>query len=676
MVTICPPDQTRWSLELTRHRHVFGFSNSNSKSTSNSDSNSNLQSEKVRPVDATHQNASKIRSGRASPNLNVQSPTGTATLIAGSLDSSDNSSDDSNEDATERASVPVVAMVSTHALREERAYHICKNLSRTCDPEGNHIARPLDHLRLSAQPGDTAPIVVTIFEAPGPNALAKYMDFGPAWYRGGDSGSVEQNPMGENSDLIDVSLFLDFAVGATECLELMHHGQRIIHGELRGDAFHFLEESGQVRLINFGSGLRSFEHGLTSAGWAALSAETDAKTKLSYISPEQTRRMGAEPDSRSDIYSLGILFWTLLTKQPAFDGETPMDIIQGVLGRRLPSVSSIRMDVPDIISKIIEKMSAKAVSERYKSVSGLRYDLLEVQRLLGDGNLDDLENWEIATKDVSSFFILPTVMIGRSEEHNEIVKIIDKVAKRHISSQKQGTYSLSSGSSVAIDLDLSSENSSRAGDGRRNSAIALPYSGHGTTSNSNPSYMASAASSQYNSQDSVHSNGQIKPWEKNTSLSQSIDARSALNGEGEGSKSVSDGAASLTSQRNKQKFRRQGRCEVISIDGAAGLGKSCLVQSVQVEARRRGYFASSKFDQTKQTAFGPVLKLLSSLFKQVFSESVTDTPFHQVLKQYVRPVWPMVSTPIAKCTLSYARHSFVLLPAEDVALLLLGLKIW
>jgi hypothetical protein len=73
------------------------------------------------------------------------------------------------------------------------------------------------------------------------------------------------------------------------------------------------------------------------------------------------------------------------------------------------------------------------------------------------------------------------------------------------------------------------------------------------------------------------------------------------------------------------------------------MGKSCLVQSVQVEARQRGYFASSKFDQARSTAFGPVLKLLSSLFKQVFSESDTDTPFHHLLKDYVRPAWPMLS---------------------------------
>jgi predicted ATPase len=146
------------------------------------------------------------------------------------------------------------------------------------------------------------------------------------------------------------------------------------------------------------------------------------------------------------------------------------------------------------------------------------------------------------------------------------------------------------------------------------------------------------------SQDGLsRSNSVMKPWEKNNSLS--MDSKSvaeSTNSDGAHKSSSSDGVGSLTSHRNSQKFRRKGRCEVVSISGAAGLGKSCLVQSVQVEARRRGYFASSKFDQAKKTPFGPVLKLLSSLFKQVFSESNTNTPFHHLLKQFVRPAWPLL----------------------------------
>jgi serine/threonine protein kinase len=570
-------------------------------------------------------------------------------------DSNDNFSETSSlslDDSTPEESLPqVIAKVSIHALREERAYHISKNLTLRADPWGDRIARPIDLLRLPAQQGDKGSIVVSIFEDAGPNALEKYMDFGPAWYKGRKLGNTDIVEVGKVPitpvEQVSLPTFLEFAIGATECLEVLHHGQRIVHGEIRGDAFHFNETTGQVRFINFGFGLRSFEHGLTSSGWSTLSQEAGAKTKLSYISPEQTGRMPAEPDSRTDIYSLGILFWILLTQQPAFDGSTPMDIIQGVLGRRLPSVSSVRPTVPDVLGNIISKMTAKSIGDRYHSASGLRHDLIEVQSLLGDGNSEALRDWKIATKDVSSFFILPTVMIGRSREHDEIVKIIDMVAKRHMINQKQSVYSLSSGSSL-----MDAEGSSISGDSskewlRKDSTAALSHPpGDPRVSNYSNSLVPSTPSSQHNSfdsQDSVHGNTQMKPWEKSSPLF--LETRGSAEGasvDTEGQRGSSEGAGSLTSQKNQQKFRREGRCEVISIAGAAGLGKSCLVQSVQVKARRRGYFASSKFDRARSTPFGPVLRLLSSLFKQVFSESNTETQFHDALKHFVRPVWPML----------------------------------
>ena len=85
---------------------------------------------------------------------------------------------------------------------------------------------------------------------------------------------------------------------------------------------------------------------------------------IAYMSPEQTGRMSADPDSRTDIYSLGILFWTMLTQQPAFEGDSLMDTIRAVLGRRLPLISSIRLDIPDVIGRIVQKATAKAIGDR------------------------------------------------------------------------------------------------------------------------------------------------------------------------------------------------------------------------------------------------------------------------------------------------------------------------
>ena len=285
-------------------RQVFGI-----KNTAHLPSNVSTQS-------------SKPGSDRNSPHPDNQRESG----YQGNVSENGSESGASHDEGSQRTHVEVVARVSSHALREERAYHICKNLIKSVDPEGNHIIRPVDIVRLTTQQGDKDPIIVCIFEYPGPNYLPKVIDYGPAFYLGrrvGDKHEAFRDDFTQ-TEPVPLQTFLDFAVGATECLEILHHGQRIVHGEIRGDAFHMNSETGRVKLINFGSGLRTFEHGLTSTGWSTLSKEVGAKTKLSYMSPEQTGRMPAEPDSRTDIYSLGILLWTMLTQQPAFEGETPM----------------------------------------------------------------------------------------------------------------------------------------------------------------------------------------------------------------------------------------------------------------------------------------------------------------------------------------------------------------
>jgi len=55
------------------------------------------------------------------------------------------------------------------------------------------------------------------------------------------------------------------------------------------------------------------------------------------------------------------------------------------------------------------------VDERYHSSSGLKYDLVAVQRLLADGDQEALKAFKIGTKDVSSFFVLPTALFGREK---------------------------------------------------------------------------------------------------------------------------------------------------------------------------------------------------------------------------------------------------------------------
>lgn len=257
--------------------------------------------------------------------------------------------------------------MSAQTLRLEREFQLSKAVVKKSDNDCRHFVRPIEFVRLSTKAGEE-PLVASIFEAPGPDYLNDLVAFGPNWYRF-SAAKTSGPPQRTTEPGVPLRTFLDFAVGATECLEILHHGHEVVHGELRGDAFHFAS-NGVVKMINFGSGARSFENGLTSAGWNTLSREVGIEMKLAFIAPEQTGRMPAEPDSRTDIYSLGILFYTMLCGATPFDDSTALDVMQNVISKRIPPVTAKRMDLPQALSSVIQRMTQRNIEDRYHSTSG------------------------------------------------------------------------------------------------------------------------------------------------------------------------------------------------------------------------------------------------------------------------------------------------------------------
>ncbi|KAI9852921.1 MAG: hypothetical protein M1838_003715 [Thelocarpon superellum] len=642
--------------------HIFGRRTASTPSVSTSASSS--------PSAASD---SKTSSSRSSPRSTIRPSPARAASDGGSDGSgrSDQTVPSSPWAARSDPTTPspwVVARISSHALRLEREHYLCLSLLETADPEGKHVVRPFELVRLAPHQGDRGPIVVSIVESPGRNYLMDLVNFGPAWYRGTPASPappVGARPKstvgGDEASGRPMALlpFLDFAIGASECLELLHHGQRTVHAELRGDAFHFNVDTGLVKLINFGAGPRSFENGiLTSARWSTLSREVGVKTKLQFVAPEQTGRMIAAPDSRTDIYSLGVLCWSLLTAELPFDGSTPMDVVQGILSRRIPPVTSKRLDVPDVLSAIIQKMTMKQIDERYHSATGLKHDLQALQKFLGDGDGEALKTFKIATRDVSSYLNLPTQMFGRQAEHDQIVRLLERVSRRSgggpsTTPRKAHLYSFGSTASSSVSegvadaaelADGSSDGASSHEVTRTNSAgpatpamLGAAAGVHQNSSDSQQSHLTSRSSGVGGSAESVAS-ADHRP---NAPGKAAVDHRSPQD-RAASSDSPAHGSTAPTRRRSLHRLHRKGRCEVISIAGAAGLGKSCLVQSVQTAARRCGYTASTKFDQAKKQPFEPVLRLMASLFRQIFSESDIATDFHHLIRSSVKPVWPLL----------------------------------
>ncbi|GAB7360932.1 hypothetical protein MBLNU230_g0916t1 [Neophaeotheca triangularis] len=572
----------------------------------------------------------------------------------------DDAGDSSSED--EKEAVTIVARVSKHTTRLEREFKICQALARDSETDTGCFVKPIKFSKMPPRRSGDVTLAVSIVEAPGDNKLRDLAEFGPNFY---NATPKEENlnplsPKSEDPDRrlsqhpdVPLLVFLDFACGASHVLEVLH-GHEIVHGELRGDAFHFCEDTKSVKLMNFGSGSRSFESGLSAAVWTNLMATLGVEHKLQFIAPEQTGRLPAEPDSRTDIYSLGILLWTMLTGRPAFEGESPLDIMQNLLSKRVPPVSSIRGDIPDAVSAVIQKMTHKNIDERYNSAgAGVRHDFEQLRHILTAGNVEALSSFRPASKDVSCFFYLPTHLVGREEQQNQILEVIRRAARRLARAApvtKKGLYSLSSGSASMIsgerpgycplDEDLISESTSsgdRERDSRVNSATDIqPYDilKNQDRQLSRESIDSSTNASQRS--DDV----EFRTFEAKSSLesrnSDGIPRAPSVYG-------LNSETAPSNLLRVAQKLKRKGRTEVIAVAGEAGHGKSSLLHSVQSKARGYSFWTSAKFDQIKRAPFDPLLRVMSSLFRQIFSENDLNTPFHDNVRTCIRPFWPVLA---------------------------------
>ena len=129
-----------------------------------------------------------------------------------------------------------------------------------------------------------------------------------------------------------------------------------------------------VHLIDLGSAFRIAGNGQLKVGRDQILGT------LPYISPEQTGRINRTVDERSDLYSLGVVFYELMTRQLPFDSKNPLEIIHDHIARVSVSPSEVSPETPEVISAIILKLLSKNAEDRYQSATGLRVDLEKCQQ--------------------------------------------------------------------------------------------------------------------------------------------------------------------------------------------------------------------------------------------------------------------------------------------------------
>lgn len=122
---------------------------------------------------------------------------------------------------------------------------------------------------------------------------------------------------------------------------------------------------GRVRITDFGVARAVARITKTRTG--------EVKGKVRYFSPEQA--MGGQADRRSDIFSLGIVAWELLTGRQLFTGKSLLDLHHSVLGQEVESPDKVRPEIPKEIGAVVLKALARKVDDRYASADLFARDL-------------------------------------------------------------------------------------------------------------------------------------------------------------------------------------------------------------------------------------------------------------------------------------------------------------
>jgi predicted ATPase len=215
--------------------------------------------------------------------------------------------------------------------------------------------------------------------------------------------------------------FLKLAIQLTTALTQIHRSN-VIHKDIKPDNIIVNLATHQVKIGDFG--IAAF----IPDGQQLISSSSRIQGSLGYLSPEQTGRMNRGIDSRSDLYSLGITFYELLTGQLPFQGNDPLEWVHCHIARSPTPPIERNPTIPQLLSDIVLKLLSKVPEDRYQSASGLQFDLEQcLEALEATGQISP---FALGEQDISERLQIPQKLYGRDREIAQLLNAFDRLIKQ------------------------------------------------------------------------------------------------------------------------------------------------------------------------------------------------------------------------------------------------------
>ena len=217
---------------------------------------------------------------------------------------------------------------------------------------------------------------------------------------------------------LSVELIIDVIIQTCEALDCLHQNG-IVHRDLKpGNLIMYegveaagtrikLTDSGSMCIKNFGEPIKS----------------EDITDILGYLSPEQSGIRKRPVDERSDLYSLGVLFYQLLTGRLPFTGDDLFSLLHHYSARLPEYPSRFSPALPPLLDRMVLKLLDKEPENRYQSARGLLFDLERYQ--CGD------REFILGLNDTSIRLSYRTRFTGRHKELDKLKRIFDRTRNGH-----------------------------------------------------------------------------------------------------------------------------------------------------------------------------------------------------------------------------------------------------